>query len=338
MLTFGIFDHLDSNGSPLGGYFEDRLRLVELADRLGFAGYHLAEHHSTPLGNAGSPAIFLAAAIARTKKIKLGALVHVLPLYHPLRLYEDICMLDHLSGGRIMLGVGRGGALEEHRRFGVDPNDASPRNHEAFAVLMKAFETDVLDYEGKHFNFKDFVVHLKPAQKPHPPLWYGAPSADAIGWAVPRAMNVVSLGPAARAREISDKYRKDWASLGRGAADLPHIGITRHIVVATSDDEARAIARRAYATWIGAMTFIWRRSNIDFPLAGIYPQTWDELEHIGHGAAGAPDTVRDYIAALQNQSGINYMLCQMAFGDMVFAEVDLSMRLFGDEVMPAFAG
>lgn len=338
MLTFGIFDHLDASGAPLGTFFEDRLRLIERAEKAGFAGYHLAEHHSTPLGTAGSPAVFLAAAIARTRTIRLGALVHVLPLYHPLRLYEEICMLDHLSGGRMMLGVGRGGALEEHRRFGVDPADASPLNHEAFAVLMKAFECDVLDFAGKHFSFKDYVVHLKPAQRPHPPLWYGAPSADAIVWAVPKAMNVVSLGPAARAAEIAARYKKEWAALGRAAADLPFIGITRHVVVAATDEQATQIARRAYARWIEAMTFIWRRGGIEFPLADIYPGDWDRLAQIGHGIAGSPATVADYLATMQRETGINYVLCQMTFGDMTLAESMTALDLFGREIMPRFRG
>ncbi|MGE0563771.1 MAG: LLM class flavin-dependent oxidoreductase [Pseudolabrys sp.] len=336
MLEFGIFDHLDSRGTPLGPFFEERLELIARAERAGFAGYHLAEHHSTPLGTAGSPAVFLAAAIARTRTIRLGALVHVMPLYHPLRLHEEICMLDHLSGGRIMLGVGRGGALEEHRRFGVDPQDASPLNHEAFAVLMKAFETDVLDFDGKHFSFKDYVVHLKPAQLPHPPLWYGAPSAEAIVWAVPKAINVVSLGPAARAAEIAARYRQEWKALGRAERDLPRIGITRHVVVAETDDAAKTIARRAYARWIDAMTFIWRRANIDFPLAGIYPQDWDALEHVGHGIAGSPDVVAGFLESLERETGINYVLCQATFGDMTFAEASTSLDLFGREIVPRF--
>ena len=108
MLDFGIFDHLDASGAPLGRFFDERLRLIELIERKGFAGYHVAEHHSTPLGLAASPSVFLATAIQRTSKLRLGPLVYVLPLYHPLRLYEEICMLDHLSGGRVEVGIGRG--------------------------------------------------------------------------------------------------------------------------------------------------------------------------------------------------------------------------------------
>ena len=103
-------------------------------------------------------------------------------------------------------------------------------------------------------------------QRPHPPLWYGAPNPDAIAWAVPKAINVVSLGPADRARAIADRYRKDWHALGRDAAALPHIGITRHVVVADTDAQAERIAQAAYPRWRDAMDYLWRRDGVPFTL------------------------------------------------------------------------
>lgn len=335
-MQFGIFDHLDSDGSGLGTFFRRRLDLVTLIEQEGYAGYHLAEHHSTPLGMAGSPSVFLAAAIARTTRLRLGPLVYVLPLHHPLRLYEEICMLDHMSGGRLMVGVGRGGALLEHERFGVDPAAASKMYHEAFAVLMRAFADDVVNFEGTFYRYKDYVVQAKPVQRPHPPIWYGAPNADAIPWAAPNAINVVSLGPAARARAISDRYRQEWDKLGRPAETLPNIGITRHIVVADTDAQAQRIAAGAYAHWREAMEWIWRRGGVPFTLKDIYPADFPALAAIGHGIAGSPATVRDYIARLKEETGVNYALCQMVFGDMNFADAEHSIRLFAREVMPAF--
>jgi alkanesulfonate monooxygenase SsuD/methylene tetrahydromethanopterin reductase-like flavin-dependent oxidoreductase (luciferase family) len=336
VLNFAIFDHLDSDGGPLGRFLEYRLRLLELIEQAGFQAYHLAEHHSTPLGMASSPSVFLAAAIQRTSKIRLGPLVYVLPLYHPLRLYEEICMLDHLSGGRLTVGVGRGGALIEHQRFGIDPTLAPAMYHEAFAVLMHAFDVEVLDFEGRYYNYKDYVVQAKPVQRPHPPIWYGAPNAEAISWAAPRGINVVSLGPAARARAISDRYRDEWQKLGRDTSALPGIGITRHIVVAGTDAEARAIANAAYPRWREAIEYLWQRSNIDFVLKDIYPTDFAALERIGHGVAGSPATVRDYLARLQTETGVNTVLCQMVFGDIRFDDAIHSIQLFGREVIPAF--
>jgi alkanesulfonate monooxygenase SsuD/methylene tetrahydromethanopterin reductase-like flavin-dependent oxidoreductase (luciferase family) len=336
VLEFAIFDHLDTNGAPLGSFLDERLRLIEAIEQAGFGAYHLAEHHSSPLGMASSPSVFLSAAIQRTSKIKLGPLVYVLPLYHPLRVYEEVCMLDHLSKGRFMLGVGRGGALVEHQRYGIEPTNASGLYHEAFAVIMRAFESDVLNFEGKFFNFKDFVIQAKPYQLPHPPIWYGAPTPDAIAWAVPKAINVVSLGPSARALAISDRYRKDWRELGRTEAELPRIGITRHVVVAETDAQAQQIAKAAYPRWRAAMEYLWKRSGQDFLLKEIYPLEFEALQAIGHGIAGSPATVRDYVARLEREAGINYVLCQMVFGDMNFDDASHSIQLFGKEVMPEF--
>ena len=338
MLKFGVFDHLDADGMPLGEMLEKRLRLVELMDREGFYGFHMAEHHSTPLGWVPSPSVFCSAAFQRTKRLRVGPLVYVLPMYHPLRVFEEVCMLDHMSGGRMMFGVGRGAALVEHQRYGVDPAHAPAMYHEAFAVIMKACDSDVLNFEGKYYNFKDYIVQAKPVQRPHPPIWYGAPNADAIGWAAPNAVNVVSLGPASRARAITDRYRKAWAELDRKASDIPMMGITRHIVVAPTDAEAKHMARRAYAIWREAIELLWKRSGVPFGLAPVYPTTFDELEAIGNGIAGSPATVRDYVVRLHEDSGVNYLLSQMMFGDLTFEEASTSMQLFAREVMPAFAG
>ena len=154
---------------------------------------------------------------------------------------------------------------------------------------------------------------------------------------MPKAINVVSLGPSARAKAISDRYRKDWRDLGRSEAELPRIGITRHVVVADTDAAAEKIARDAYPRWRAAMEFLWKRSGQDFSLKEIYPADFEGLQAIGHGIAGSPATVRDYVAKLEREAGINYMLCQMVFGDMKFADASHSISLFGREVMPAFA-
>src|SRR5499427_11123681 len=107
-MKFGVFDHLDRNDLALRDYYESRLRIAEAYDKHGFYAYHIAEHHSTPLGMAASPSVFLAAVAQRTQRLRFGPLVYALPLYHPLRMIEEICMLDQLSQGRFELGVGRG--------------------------------------------------------------------------------------------------------------------------------------------------------------------------------------------------------------------------------------
>src|ERR1700691_6679668 len=118
-LEFGVFDHLDDNGIPLAELFETRLKLTEQYDRAGFRAYHIAEHHGTPLGMAPSPSVFLAAVAQRTTTLRFGPMVYMMAGYHPYRSYEEICMLDQMSFGRLELGIGRGVSPIELRFLGV---------------------------------------------------------------------------------------------------------------------------------------------------------------------------------------------------------------------------
>src|ERR1700745_2259468 len=118
-MRFGIIDHNDDSGRPHARQVAERLELIEAYDRLGFYAYHLAEHHGTPLSITPSPHLFLAAASQRTSSLRLGTLVTVFPLYHPVRLIEEVCMLDQLTGGRLDLGMGRGISPVETGFFGV---------------------------------------------------------------------------------------------------------------------------------------------------------------------------------------------------------------------------
>src|SRR6201987_2583712 len=119
-MKIGVFDHFDADGGSLAALYEWRLKLVEAYDRTGIDIYHLAEHHATPLGMAPSPSVFLSAVAQRTKHLRFGPLVYLLPFYHPIRLAEEIAMLDHLSHGRLELGIGRGQSPIELSLYGQD--------------------------------------------------------------------------------------------------------------------------------------------------------------------------------------------------------------------------
>src|ERR1700722_1574131 len=150
-MKFGLFEHIDQTGPSLAQQYDGRLALLATADREGFHAYHLAEHHGSPLGGAPSPSVFLAAVARSTARLRLGPLVYLLPLYHPLRLIEEICMLDQLSHGRFELGIGRGGAAVEHRLFGIstDPAELSRRFAEVRDIVVRGLTSDVLDYDGE---------------------------------------------------------------------------------------------------------------------------------------------------------------------------------------------
>src|SRR5437899_12525729 len=220
-MQFGVFDHMDASGEPLAELFENRLKLAEAYDRIGLHALHVAEHHSTPLWMSPSPSVFLALAAQRTKHLRLGPLVYTLPLYHPLRLAEEICTLDQLSGGRLELGVGRGVSPLEIASFGVDPAKSQAMYLEAYEVVIKALASHSVSFRGEHYSFDDTPFILEPVQTPHPPLWYGVFNAESTEWAAGAGVNVVTNLPAAAVRAITDRYREHWAKLGRNPGRIP---------------------------------------------------------------------------------------------------------------------
>jgi alkanesulfonate monooxygenase SsuD/methylene tetrahydromethanopterin reductase-like flavin-dependent oxidoreductase (luciferase family) len=335
-LQFGVFDHLDDNGTPLAELFESRLKLIEQYDRAGFRSYHIAEHHSTPLGMAPSPSVFLAAVAQRTTRLRFGPLLYVTPMYHPLRLAEEIVMLDHMSGGRFELGLGRGASPIEIAAYAVDPAEAPAMNREATEVILKALASDVLNHEGKFYNYKNVRIAARPIQTPHPPLWFAPIEPARAADAARMKGHMVTLIPNAGIKSLTDAYRAQWRAQGGAPGDMPLMGVFRHVVVAESDALALAIARDAYRKWRHYMAFLWEWAGIPFPIAMIYPDEFEALQGAGMGVAGAPETVRRYIAATAEQTGITYFVGDMAFGTMPFEAASRSVALFAKEVMPAF--
>jgi alkanesulfonate monooxygenase SsuD/methylene tetrahydromethanopterin reductase-like flavin-dependent oxidoreductase (luciferase family) len=332
-MKFGVFDHVDRNDTPLKQFYEDRLRLTELYDRKGFYAYHTAEHHSTPLGMSPSPSVFLASVAQRTKNLRLGALVYTLPLYHPLRVAEEICMLDHLSGGRMQVGVGRGISPIEVGYYGVEPEKSHAMYVESFSIVMQALTSDVVNHEGQYYQFHEVPMELRPLQQPHPPLWYGVGNVETVDWCVANNVNAVVNGPPPFVRKITDRFREQWAKAGKPVSQLPLIGSSRHIVVAETDAEAERIGERAYTRWYDSFIFLWEKHGIAPPTAA-YPRDFKAACDLGIAVAGSSETVSRILADQIEQVGVNYLLSRFAYGDLSFEESTQSVELFSRNVIP----
>jgi alkanesulfonate monooxygenase SsuD/methylene tetrahydromethanopterin reductase-like flavin-dependent oxidoreductase (luciferase family) len=329
-LAFGVFDHLDHSGAPLRDFYENRLKLVELYDQLGFYCYHVAEHHSTPLGMAPSPSVFLSAVAQRTKRLNFGPLVYTLPLYHPIRVIEEICMLDQMSGGRFQFGVGKGISPIESGYYGVDGEKSARMFVEAFEVLMRGLQTRRLTHEGEFYRFKDVPLEVEPLQKPHPPLWYGASTPESVERPARHGMNVVANSSAETARGLVERY---WQVFQQGSVKEPKVGFNRHIVIADTDDAAMAIAKRAYRRWHASFMKLWLDHGTK-PIGLSYPAEFDGEGHNGRAIAGSPQTVLRALQAQIDESGVNYIVCRLAFGDLTFDESRRSAELFAEHIMP----
>ena len=151
-MQFGVTDHVDASGIPPAEVLEERLRLVEVYDRLGFDRYMLTEHHGTPLNLVPSTHLFLAAVSQRTSRIRLGTLVTLLPFYNPMRLIEEVGVLDMLTRGRLELGMGRGVSAPEITTYGIDPADTPAMFEEVYEILIKGLTSDALSHEGFLFD------------------------------------------------------------------------------------------------------------------------------------------------------------------------------------------
>jgi alkanesulfonate monooxygenase SsuD/methylene tetrahydromethanopterin reductase-like flavin-dependent oxidoreductase (luciferase family) len=333
-MDFGIFDHLDRNDLPLPAYYEERLRMTEAYDAAGFYSYHLAEHHFTPLGMAPSPSVFLASIAQRTKRLRFGPLVYALPLHHPLRVLEEICMLDHLSNGRLDVGFGRGSVPFEIAYYGQDAERREKIYRERLEIILQAFNADTLTFSGEFDRFENVPMELKPLQKPHPPIFYGAHSPDSAERAARKGLNIINNDSPDVTRACIDRFCEVWCDL-HPARPLPKLGAARFVVVADTDEAALAIANRAYPMWFRSFNHLFWKHNTTPGVLGERPPTFDGHIAKGTGIAGSPSTVANVLARQVVDTGANYLVCQFAFGDVTLRELLRSVDLFAAHVIPA---
>ncbi|HEY2707352.1 MAG TPA: LLM class flavin-dependent oxidoreductase [Caulobacteraceae bacterium] len=359
-MKFGIFDHLERrHDCDLTQQYEERLQLMAQADEAGVYGYHIAEHHHSPLCLAPNQSVFLAAAAQRTKRLKIGTLVYVLPLYQPIRILEETCMVDRLSNGRLQVGVGRGaGGGGEIALWGGQASDSDGLFRETLEILLKGYQNEFLSHDGEHYKYKNLWMELRSVQKPHPAFWYaGNPQhAGELG------MNFIGAGPIRRVQGAVQTYLAAWkegqAKPGPCTATLaqPLYGAMRHMFIADTDAEAKDRARVAYEAYRrhfakpqprGAAT---AAAALD-RAAGAAPPTpvGPQPARLGGPASfspdeamagesllvGSPSTIRDYVRRYAAESGANYYVGSFSWGDLTHAESSKSLRLFAEEVMPA---
>jgi alkanesulfonate monooxygenase SsuD/methylene tetrahydromethanopterin reductase-like flavin-dependent oxidoreductase (luciferase family) len=343
-LEFGLFDWIDlAPGADPAAIYDARLALLAEADRGGFAVCHIAEHHGTPLGLAPSPAVFLAAAARTTSRIRLAATTFVVPLYDPLRLAEEIAMLDQLSHGRLEVGVGRGSSPFEAAMFGLTAEQAAERFQRLLPVLLDALATGGFRRPGA----EPIPLHVAVRQRPHPPLWYPTSNPDSIPRLGERGYHVLfGFGfvapPLDVVREQSRIFFENFhAARATGAASYavpgstPRFGIMRHVLVAPTDEEAMALARPAFATHFDAFAHLWRRNGSE---RFAEPMDLDQLVADGRMFVGSPATVATRIAAAVDGTHVNYVAAAFSWGSLAHEAQLRSLRLFRDEVVPALRG
>jgi alkanesulfonate monooxygenase SsuD/methylene tetrahydromethanopterin reductase-like flavin-dependent oxidoreductase (luciferase family) len=251
-IRFGVFDHIEYlPGVSLTRLYAERLAQMEALDEAGFFAYHLAEHH-TPAVHSMAPSqnVFLSAAAQRTKRLRFGPGVYVLPLHHPLRLIEEVSMLDHLSNGRLEIGVGRGGVLEAFF-WGQESDEKTnaARYEEVLACLRGGLAHDELSFDGLFYHFDRVPMRLRPLQQPTPSFWYMRNPETAAQ----NGMNCIVVGSLDTLEANVARYRTLWNAHNPGALTAqgrePMIGLVVHILLAEDEQQAIAEARPAAAAY-----------------------------------------------------------------------------------------
>jgi alkanesulfonate monooxygenase SsuD/methylene tetrahydromethanopterin reductase-like flavin-dependent oxidoreductase (luciferase family) len=312
---------------PLPSIYAMALERIVIMDRAGYDAVWLAEHHFSSFSVCPSVHMMGVMAAARTERLRIGTGVSLAPFYNPLRLAEEVALLDILSGGRVNWGAGRGFERSEFKAFGIAGEESAARFHETVDIVLKAWSTDKLSYQGKFFSYDGVEVLPKPLQQPHPPVWMAASSLTAIEWAAGKGFSIL-MDPHSSRRDLIQKRRHYAATLSSaGHSETARVTpMARLIAIDETAEKAREVARRAaewtVASYIGAShhrqevrTFD-GKDPIDFYLDDV----------VLHGTA---DSVIDQIAALESDAGMTYLMA-----------APLSRRSFAlltDQVLPRVA-
>ncbi len=345
-MQFGLMYLFSEFGDkPQSQVFDEFLDEVAYAEELGFDAVWLPEHHFSVYGMLGDTLTLAAAVAQRTSRIKIGTAVVLLPLLHPVRVAEQAALVDVLSNGRLLLGLGRGYQPKEFEGFGMDPTESRDRFAEALDMLLSTFSTDHYDHQGKFWSCQDVTLFPKPVQRPHPPLYMAAVSppsyeiAADLGLSILRAPRFTSIGVV---EEQWQAYCERMAKNGRDPAALDQ-PMLMQTYVAESAEEARRVAEPA-AGWYHELfqkvlpgapgQKVQQSYEIYDTIRQAHAQvTAEDLSEWG-SAFGTPDQVVDRIMAYIGRGGVSHWMAEMKFGGITHAQARRSMELFAKEVMP----
>ena len=245
-LKFGIlhFFSWPDRRVALPTVYKRALQRIEIMESAGYDAIWLTEHHFSDYSVCPSIPVMGAYAAARTKRLRIGTAVTLAALYHPVRLAEEIALLDVLSNGRVNWGAGRGFDEREFRTFGVTPEQSAARLHEAVDIVLRAWKNEELNYRGEFFSFDNIEVLPKPLQKPHPPMWIGASSNEAVRWAATAGHSIL-MTPHNTHAEIGEQRRFYAETLAKHGHSMSGrvLPVTRLIAIASNDSQAEQVAR-----------------------------------------------------------------------------------------------
>jgi alkanesulfonate monooxygenase SsuD/methylene tetrahydromethanopterin reductase-like flavin-dependent oxidoreductase (luciferase family) len=345
-MKFGLFYIMNCpEGMSQAQLYRETIEQIEYAEEAGFDSIWFAEHHFSNYCIAPSPHLLVSHVAARTKRIRVGIAVTVLPFHHPVRIAEEAAMLDVLTQGRLNFGIGRGVQVHEFAKWGVTMADSRERFLEEVDILLRAWGGEEFSYEGRYYKIPPLQVYPQPLQKPHPPIFVAGLNPETIGWCGSKGYPFLSLLSIGQIKGVLPRYREALTQAGLNPTAGGVIPV-RHAYLAGSDAEARRDVEKHYkqfwqfllqaAVPVGGTVlpesykfyndFYERVANLDYDIA--------VKGHLGF--FGGPETVRESIKLHQQELGCDTIICLMQFAQLKHEQILRSMKLLAHEVMPYF--
>jgi alkanesulfonate monooxygenase SsuD/methylene tetrahydromethanopterin reductase-like flavin-dependent oxidoreductase (luciferase family) len=353
----GGYSRRDEN---MADVYDRHIRLAQDLDEAGWHSYFVIEHQNSPLGRITSPNVFLTAVARATKNIRIGAMMWQLPFYHPIRLAQDVAMLDQLSRGRVEFGTGIGVHEHEFIRWGVDFYQRAAMAGEVLDIVKMAWTQDEVTFKGKYFNFDEALPQPKPFQKPYPPIWAAVHSDPALEFAAKNNYHVAqNLDTDAVIARKFEHYRKVWRECNH-PGPMPRIFLMRQVHVAETDAKAHEeakqflVAREGGAVPVGGGPIEKTRIGWGNHARGmgrdserpddkargetmrLARESYEYNLDNGLAIVGSPQTVIEKLEAAKKLIGFDIFCTNHEIGAMPSDMVSNSIKLFSKHVVPAF--
>ena len=332
-MKFGIFvfgDNPPEIGRSNQTYYEQVLTMAEWAEELGFDSFWLGEHHFYWYGTCVSPPMIIAALSQRTKKIRLGPAISVLPFHHPLVVAEEYALADNLCNGRLNFAIGSGFSPIEYKMFGMSMEEAKERYWEGFDVILKAWRQEKFSHKGKFYQIENGSLYMKPLQKPMPPTWIAASSDETLTRAGELGLPTMGIpfvrsGNILGVKEKNDLFMESYSRAGH--KEDPDIMVALHVCLQRSEEDAVKLARPHFQRVVDYLKTSTR------PGAKI-----PDLDNVKKEKLVIFTAPEDAVAILKEYEkiGVNHVISMVNFGGLPMPDVRRTLELMSKEVFPKF--
>ena len=320
----------------------ENLEMAKLCEEVGFDSCFTAEHHGIVDGYNPSPLITCAFIAGQTTRLKVGTAVFLLPFYHPLHVAEDAAMIDVLSNGRMILGLGISNAEREFIRHGLKIKNQVSIFEEGIEILQRAWTEDVFSFYGRNYSFKNQRVTPRPVQKPHPPIWLGA--GTPFGFRRAARLGLPVFLSAYLPVDVAKEWTQIYRDLAKQRGNRPEVILWRDGFVSPNGAKAKEVEETFWKfgreeLWFYFSSFPGREDEW-FGMAERLKKEEDfKREDVRPNLLlGTPEEVIEQIERLKEEIGVDYVVFRSRYGTgPPMDEAMSSLRLFGEKVIPHFA-